>query len=277
MQDDSHDHDHDKGLAHDLPRMIGRRRMLALTAGVLAAGGGLWLSRGLAGEQVLSASGADGLVCVKPPSETAGPYPADGTNVRDGQTVNALAESGVQRVDMRPSFGPYKGGVDGVALDLTLTLVDVNAACAPLAGRAIYLWHCDTAGRYSLYDVPDQNWLRAVGVTDAAGQAHFTTIFPGCYDGRYPHMHFEIFASPEAAISGKASLLTAQLAMPETACKAVYADARYGGSLDRLARSGLARDMVFADNAPEQLAAQTLTITGDPASGLAGSVMVGLG
>jgi protocatechuate 3,4-dioxygenase beta subunit len=274
MQDDSHDHD--KGLAHDLPRMIGRRRMLALTAGVLAAGGGLWLSRGLAGEQVLSASGADGLVCVKPPAETAGPYPADGTNVRDGQTVNALAESGVQRVDMRPSFDPYKGGVDGVALDLTLTLVDVNAACAPLAGLAIYLWHCDTAGQYSLYDVPDQNWLRAVGVTDAAGQVRFTTIFPGCYDGRYPHMHFEIFASPKAAISGKASLLTAQLAMPEAACKTVYADARYGGSLDRLARSGLARDMVFSDNAPEQLAAQTLTITGDPASRLAGSVTVGL-
>jgi hypothetical protein len=34
--------------------------------------------------------------------------------------------------------------------------------------------------------------------------------------------------------------------------------------------------MVFGDNAPEQLAAQTLAINGDPASGLTGSVTVGL-
>ena len=209
-----HDHEdhhaHDLGFAHDLPRMIGRRRLLALMGGFGVFG--------------LAAGPAAALECVALPRETAGPYPADGSNVKDGQVVNALTQDGVIRTDLRTSFGTLTPTADGLQLDLELTLVNADG-CTPLEGHAIYLWHCDTTGNYSLYDITDANYLRGVGVADAEGKVRFTTIFPGCYDGRWPHFHFEIFESVQAAVNGDASVLTAQIALPEADCADVYASA----------------------------------------------------
>ena len=81
----------------------------------------------------------------KIPEETQGPYPADGSN---GPTV--LGSTGVVRSDIRTSFAGLSGTADGVPLTIVLTIVSAST-CAPLAGRAIYVWHCDRLGRYSLY------------------------------------------------------------------------------------------------------------------------------
>jgi protocatechuate 3,4-dioxygenase beta subunit len=270
--------DHDRGLAFDLSTMMERRRALGLGAAlVVAAGGAGWyLTRG-GGEGLVTAAAADGSICVRDPAETAGPHPGDGTNSRDGATVNSLTLEGIQRVDMRPSFAGLSGVADGVELQLVLRLVDTSAACVPLVGHALYLWHCTSAGQYSMYDLPDQNFLRAVGISDEKGEVRFTTIFPGCYDGRWPHMHFEVFADAESAVSGKASLLTSQIALPEAAAAALYAaDPRYAASGTNLAATSLARDMVFGDNSAEQIAAQMLAVSGDAAAGYRGSVTIGL-
>jgi len=209
--------------------------------------------------------------------ETSGPYPADGTNTKDGQTVNALTESGVVRDDMRASFGALTGEAAGVPLLLDLTLVDVGAGCAPLAGHAIYVWHADAEGHYSLYDLPQQNYLRAVVVTDGAGRVRLQTIVPGCYDGRWPHIHFEVFANLDAAVSGRAALLTSQFALPEAQAAAIYsADPRYPASTANLGRVTLAGDNVFGDNTAEQVAAQTLSLTGDVVGGFVGTAQVGV-
>lgn len=50
---------------------------------------------------------------------------------------------------------------------------------------------------YSLYSsgITKQNFLRGVQVSDASGLVSFTTIFPGCYWGRWPHIHFEVYRS----------------------------------------------------------------------------------
>ena len=257
-----HDHqdDHDLGFAHDLPKMIGRRRLLALMGGV--------------GVVALSGLPAAALECIALPWETAGPYPADGSNRREGQVVNALTEQGVIRQDLRPSFGTLTPVADGVQLDLELALIDANG-CTPLPGHAIYIWHCDTTGLYSLYDTPEANYLRGVGVSDAEGKVKFTTIFPGCYDGRWPHIHFEVFETVEKAVSGEASLLTAQIALPQAESAAVYAaDARYSNGTANLGRISLNRDMVFRDNTEDQIAQQTLALTGDVSSGFAGTVTI---
>jgi protocatechuate 3,4-dioxygenase beta subunit len=165
---------------------------------------------------------------------------------------------------------------DGVQLDLTITLVDVNNACMPLTNHAIYLWHCDAGGLYSLYATSDSNYCRGVQITDDMGQVTFTTIFPACYDGRWPHMHFEVFASPEAAVNGDASLLTSQFAFPADVAQALYAvDPRYSASVANLGQVSIAGDMVFGDNTAEQLGAMTLTLTGDPA-GYVASGTVGI-
>ena len=253
-------HDHDLGFAHDLPKMLGRRRLLALMGG--------------AGLVSLTGGAAAALECVALPWETAGPYPADGTNVKDGQVVNALTQEGIIRQDLRTSFGTLTQVADGLQLDIELTLVNADG-CTPLEGHAIYLWHCDATGNYSLYDLTDANFLRGVGVADAEGKVRFTTIVPGCYDGRWPHMHFEVFESVSAAVSGEASVLTAQIALPESDCAAIYAaDARYSNGTANLGRITIATDNVFSDNSAEEIAQQTLAMTGDPATGYAGAVTI---
>lgn len=253
-------HDHDQGFAHDLPKMIGRR-------GVLTMMGGLGLASAAGGP-------AAALDCVALPWETAGPYPADGSNLKNGQTINALTQAGVIRTDLHPSFGEMRPVADGLRLDLELALVNSDG-CTPLTGHAIYIWHCDATGLYSLYDVPDANWLRGVAVADSEGKVQFTTLFPGCYDGRWPHIHFEIFANAEAAVSGEASLLTAQVALPEAECAAVYAhDRRYSNGTRNLGRITLARDNVFSDNSEAELAQQTLALSGDVESGYQGALTI---
>lgn len=258
----SHQHDdqHDLGLGHDLPRMLGRRRLLTILggAGLLAVAGGP----------------AAALECIALPWETSGPYPADGTNVRAGQIVNALAQEGVIRQDLRPSFGSFTPVAEGLRLDLELTLVDADG-CTPLPGRALYIWHCDTTGLYSLYDTPDANYLRGLGVADAEGKLRFTTIFPGCYDGRWPHIHFEVFENIEKAVSGEASLLTAQIALPEAESAAVYAgDSRYGNGTRNLGRISIAADNVFGDNSADEIVQQTLALNGDVQNGFSGTVTI---
>jgi protocatechuate 3,4-dioxygenase beta subunit len=272
-----HDDDHDRGLAFDLATLAERRRVLGLMG---LAGAGALLSGCnpfSGGESTISAKAAGGEVCVKHPAETAGPFPGDGTNKKAGQTVNVLTQSGVIREDIRTSFAGMTSVADGAQLDLVISLVNVSAACAPLAGRAVYIWHCDAQGRYSLYDTDDSNYLRGVGVTDDMGEVRFTTSFPGCYAGRWPHIHFEVFESPEKAATGKDSLLISQFAFTQDACKSVYAGGgSYAASIPNLERVSLEKDGIFADNTPEQVAAQTIAVTGDAAAGFRGSVTVGI-
>jgi protocatechuate 3,4-dioxygenase beta subunit len=272
-----HQDDHDRGLAFDLGTLIARRRALGLGAALVVAGGAGWsLLRG-GGEGLVTAAAADGSICVRDPVETAGPYPGDGSNERGGETVNSLTLEGIRRQDMRPSFAGLVGIAEGAELQLVVRLVDTSAACAPLVGHALYLWHCTASGQYSMYDLPEQNYLRAVGISDAQGEVRFTTIFPGCYAGRWPHMHFEVFADAATAVSGKAALLTSQIALPEAEAAALYAaDARYAASKANLRATSLASDMVFRDNSPEQIAAQTMAVSGDAPAGYQGKVTVGL-
>jgi protocatechuate 3,4-dioxygenase beta subunit len=272
-----HDDNHDRGLAFDLKTLIERRRVLGLIG---LAGTGLALAACnpfSGGEANMTANAADGAVCVKDPAETAGPFPGDGTNAKAGQTVNVLTQSGVVREDIRASFAGMTPVADGVELDLVISLVNVSNACAPLAGRALYIWHCDAQGRYSLYDTDDSNYLRGVGVTDDKGQVRFKSVFPGCYPGRWPHIHFEVFAGADKAATGKDSLLISQFALPADACKTAYAGGgAYAASLPNLERVSLENDGIFADNTPEQVAAQTMAITGDAAAGFKGKVTVGI-
>jgi len=272
------EHAHGVGLTHDL-QMIARRRALGLIAAAgfapaLGACDGPWFDRA---EADMTGRGADGSQCVAHPHETAGPYPADGSNRAHGALANVLDRSGIVRADMRRSLDPTQAAAEGTPLALTLELVDVEHACAPVAGHAIYVWHCDATGRYSIYDLPDTSYLRAVGVTDTAGNVTFTTIFPGCYRGRFPHIHFEVYPSLKTAVSYKNRILTSQLAMPEALCAEVYAAAAaYRDSVPNLDGSPLARDGIFANNTPNQLAAQTPEISPDGAGGFRGRVVVGL-
>jgi protocatechuate 3,4-dioxygenase beta subunit len=248
---DHDDHEHDRGFTYDLPRLIGRRQALhVLTgAGLLALvgcassnGGGTngttSAATGIGATSAAATSGDVGII----PEETAGPFPADGSN-----GPNVLTESGVVRSDIRSSFGSSSGTAEVVLTTIAFTVVD--ASDAPLPGAAVYAWHCDREGRYSIYSegAQDQNYLRGVQETAADGVASFTSVYPGCYSGRWPHVHFEVYQSLADATSGASPIATSQIALPEDVSAAVYATEGYEDSVGNAAQVTLEGDNVFSD------------------------------
>ena len=101
------------------------------------------------------------------------------------QRTNVLTESGIVRRDITSSFGASKTKATGVPLTITMTINEFDNDKKPLAGGAVYLWHCDQARPVPLYSqaVVNENYLRGVQETDGSGRVSFTTIFPACYSG----------------------------------------------------------------------------------------------
>ncbi|HKJ26425.1 MAG TPA: intradiol ring-cleavage dioxygenase [Anaerolineales bacterium] len=213
-------------------------------------------------------------VCVDDeiPSETAGPFPADGSQA-SRQTLNALAFSGIVRRDLRPSLGT--GTIaEGIPLELEMRLVDVNNNCAPLAGYAVYAWHCDQDGNYSMYSnaTVAEDYLRGVQEADGNGVVRFTSIFPGCYLGRWPHIHFEIYESLSKATSANNIVLTSQLGFPEAECNQAYAADGYEVSVSNFSRTSLENDGVFRDGWESQI----VSMSGNNESGYLAQLVVGI-
>lgn len=259
--------DHDLGLGHDL-RVMSRRRVLGMigAAGVAAAAAGCAAATD---SGVATDTSANSATPAAAPQETAGPYPGDGSN-----GPNVLIESGVVRSDITTSFGPYSGVAQGVPMTITLNLRDLTKSAAG-AGMAVYVWHCDREGRYSLYSegVTDQNYLRGVQVADDTGTVRFTSIFPACYAGRWPHLHFEVYDSLTTAVAGDKARLTSQIALPQDACESVFAaDSGYSASIKNISDVSLSSDHVFGDGWDAELA----TVTGTPTTTMVLSLTVGV-
>lgn len=240
-------HEHDLGLAHDLPTLLSRRRALTLLGGLAALTACSSRDAATPSAPASAASAAPARI----PEETVGPFPANGSN-----GANVLNQAGVVRTDIRPSFGGPTGVADGLPLTMRLRVLDLAGGGAGYAGAAVYVWHCDRDGRYSLYEDPvtGENYLRGVQAADAEGWVTFTTSFPGAYDGRWPHVHFEVYPSLDAATSSGSKLRTSQLAFPPGACDEAYATPGYSRSAANLSGQSLESDGVFADGYSLQLA-----------------------
>ncbi|CAM3710286.1 intradiol ring-cleavage dioxygenase [Tsukamurella ocularis] len=263
----------DQGLGFDLGTLTSRRRMLSMLGigtlglGLAACGTNATTTPGASSS---SASAAGTAALAEIPDETAGPYPGDGSNGPD-----VLEQAGVIRSDIRSSFGDMRGTAEGVAIDLELTVRDLANGGVPFAGVAVYVWHCDREGRYSLYTegATDQNYLRGVQIADSAGVVRFTSVFPACYEGRWPHIHFEVYRDRADITDSTKAIATSQLAFPKDVCDAVYATAGYESSIRTLSRVSLTSDGVFGeDGAAHQLA----TVTGDVTAGYRVSLPVGV-
>ena len=275
---------HRPTLATDLDTLLrstaDRRRMLhwlmASAATPLAAcGGGAEVSIGGVGTSTGSSEGSSTVSsCSIIPEETAGPYPGDGSNYNSNGIANALSLSGIVRSDIRNSVAGASGTAAGIPLTLTLQLVNTAGSCANLAGYAIYLWHCTRDGLYSMYStgVTAENFLRGVQQTDSNGKVTFLTIFPGCYAGRMPHMHFEVYPSLASATGAANKVKTSQIAFPTATCNEVYATSGYGNSAINLAAISFASDNVFSDGTEQQMA----SISGTTTNGYSASLVVGI-
>ncbi|KQW05399.1 3,4-dioxygenase subunit beta [Leifsonia sp. Root4] len=251
----------DQGVAFDIRTLMTRRSMLTIVglgvgAVALAA---CTPTTPLTGSSAVTSGG-------EIPDETAGPYPGDGSN-----GVDVLEQSGIVRSDIRSSL---EGGAtaSGVPMALTLTILDMAGNNAPFADVAVYVWHCDSAGGYSMYSagLENETYLRGVQVADGAGKVSFTSIFPACYPGRWPHVHFEVYPDVSAITDSTKAIATSQLALPQGVSDAVYARSEYSGSAN-LAQLSLASDNVFGDDGGAQ---QLATVTGDATSGYQVSLTV---
>ncbi|ATQ77393.1 intradiol ring-cleavage dioxygenase [Massilia violaceinigra] len=265
-------HDHDHSLAQDIQTMLdmtlSRRQalrwMFASAAALPLSGcggggdsGGSTLSTtpAAAGTGTTPATGSSGS-CAVIPEETGGPYPGDGTNSSVGGVANALILAGIVRPDIRASIAGATGVAAGVPLTIKLQMVNVKSSCASLAGATVYLWHCDREGRYSMYTsgVTAENYLRGVQEADASGMVTFTTIFPGCYAGRMPHVHFEVYPSLAKSTSAANRIKTSQFGFPTSMLSDAYAATGYSASVRNLANITYATDNVFSDGTALQIA-----------------------
>ena len=233
----------------------------ASTPGATAAATAAATASAASATAAASASTAASADCDVIPEETAGPFPGDGSN-----GPNVLIESGAVRKDITTSFGEFSGTAPGVPLTIRLIIQDVGNNCAPIDGAAVYVWHCTADGLYSLYSngADQENFLRGVQEADVNGVVEFTSIYPGCYQGRWPHIHFEVFPSLETAGDEANKIATSQIAMPEDASAAVYAVAGYESSVRPFQGLSLEGDNVFGDDGGVD---QLGTTTGDATTG----------
>jgi len=277
MTDQQEQHEEDLGLVHDIRTLVNRRAALGLF-------GGISLTALLAAcaptttatttptatpSTPAPAASATAVPLDEIPDETGGPYPADGSNA-----VNVLDDSGIVRSDIRSSFGLSSTTAQGIPLAITLSVRDTATGNA-LAGAAVYLWHCDREGGYSLYSsgLENENYLRGVQQVDASGSVTFTSIFPAAYSGRWPHVHFEVYSDVATAVVAGPIVKTSQLALPKEVCDAVYATAGYEQSVRNMSETSLTSDNVFGDDGGIH---QLATMTGSVGAGFAAALTIGV-
>ena len=269
----------DQGLGFDLGTMLSRRQALRVfglgTVGIgLAACGGsdsparTGAATSASGSATAAATASSALSEI--PDETAGPYPGDGSN-----GPNVLSEDGVIRSDITTSFGGATGKAEGVPMTLELVIRDLANGGSPFVGAAVYVWHCDREGRYSLYSegVTDENYLRGVQIAGSDGKVTFQSIFPACYTGRWPHIHFEVYPDRASITDSSTVIATSQVALPKDINDEVYATAGYEQSVRTAAQVSLSSDNVFGEDGAKS---QLPTVTGDAENGYTVTLVVGV-
>ena len=194
------------------------------------------------GTTTTGGTGTTSATCSVSPSETLGPYPS----------LQDLIRSDI-REDRQ-----------GTPLQLTISVVNVAAACAPLANVAVEIWQCDVAGNYSQYGSQTaRTYLRGIQTTNSAGEVVFTTLYPGWYQGRATHIHVEV------ARAGQ-SLKVSQIAFPEDISALVHTQGVYASRGTNNTTN--LRDGIFADSLANQMAA----VAGSPSSGMTATFRVGV-
>lgn len=142
----------------------------------------------LPSDTALTAADFDGLgTCVLLPESTAGPFPLD------------------EQFDRRD----ITEGVPGHPLRLGLRVVD--AACAPVAGVAVEIWHTDATGDYSAFSDGGDGKDEAEGTTFCRGTqsagddgiVEFQSVYPGWYPGRAVHIHVRARVAGEVVFTGQ--------------------------------------------------------------------------
>lgn len=217
----------------------------------LATGTGLMLAMGATPRQARAAATTapttqPQIHLVATPQLTEGPFFVD----------ERLNRSNLLAGTTRPSV------INGLPLLLSFTIYRLGAAgYAPLKNVQLDVWNADASGAYSDesnpmngQDTAGQRWLRGYQLTDAAGNATFSTIFPGWYNGRAPHIHFKV-----RQFTGQSTTreLTSQLFLTDTDRQRIYTQPPYNAfSGDGTTN---AQDDIYSQRLPDGAIAGELT------------------
>jgi protocatechuate 3,4-dioxygenase beta subunit len=246
------------------PTPVGRRTVLiatGTTAAVLAVGAAAPSSptTTTAADATPAAAAA---VCTLTKEMTEGPYYLDGALVRADVTE----------------------GKAGIPLKLALTVVN-DSTCAVIPNALVEIWHCDALGEYSGYvgnnghsEPDDGTFLRGGVLTNSAGLANITTIYPGWYRGRCVHIHVKVHTgvtlTSDGSFTGGSELHTGQLFIDETITTAVAKISPY--STNTVTRTTLAQDSIY-DEGGAASGLMTLTALGcSTSSGYTGTLTLGV-
>ncbi|WP_019067056.1 intradiol ring-cleavage dioxygenase [Streptomyces hokutonensis] len=242
---------------------IGRRTVLiatGTTAAVLAVGAAAPEAPTAATPDATPAAAA--AVCTLTKEMTEGPYYLDGALVRANVTE----------------------GKAGIPLKLALTVVN-DSTCAVIPNALVEIWHCDALGEYSGYvgnnghsEPDDGTFLRGGVLTNSAGLANITTIYPGWYRGRCVHIHVKVHTgvtlTSDGSFTGGSELHTGQLFIDETITTAVAKISPY--STNTVTRTTLAQDSIYDDGGAAS-GLMTLTALGSStSSGYTGTLTLGV-
>ena len=234
---------------------LSRRELLGRVAGAAAT---VVVSQTLGACSTSSAAGVTdpttdtttGSSCVLTAALTEGPY---------------FVDEKLNRSDIRSD--PSTGAVSsGQLLTLTFNVSRIaGSACTPLTGAYLDVWHCDASGTYSDVSGSSRKFLRGYQITDAAGIAQFTTVYPGWYQGRAVHIHFKLRLFTG---STKTYEFTSQFFFNEALTSTVHSQSPYSskGTRDTLNTS----DGIYNSLSSTEKSALTLatTKTGDTYAGV---------
>jgi len=206
-----------------------------------------------------SSSTSSSSSCIVTPTEVEGPYPYPG-----GELTNPLERSNITESQT------------GVALILTINVVNADSSCAIVENARVDIWHCNKDGYYSGYanqtgifgseDYTGKTFLRGYQLTDASGQVKFITIYPGWYSGRTTHIHFEVYVN---GVMKK----TTQIAFPESINTAVDTSTLYASlGVNPITNS---EDSILGNSATD-LAHETVSLSGSVSAGYTGTYTIGL-
>ncbi|CAM3846672.1 hypothetical protein POKO110462_21955 [Pontibacter korlensis] len=140
-------------------------------------------------------------------------------------------------------------------MNITITVRNASDSSSVLANARVDIWHYGKDGYYSGYTnsgyLGIQNntsavFCRGQKFTDANGQVHFASIYPGWYNGRVTHIHAQVYV-------GSSLKLTTQIVFPEDVNTAVYNTELYSAHGQNPIKN--TTDSIIRDSLDNELAA----------------------
>lgn len=161
------------------------------------------------------------------------PYPMERVCGPEQSLARVWVNTGLVRRDITRGFNGLSGTAAGAPLDLRMELRSISNG-QTLSRHAVYVWHADASGQYSVFGKPDTNYLRGIGVTDINGRVTYSTVFPGTYRGRIPHIHFEVYRNLDTLHIGAKPIIRSRILFSDAATQSIYLGSScYADSLER--------------------------------------------